>query len=494
MAWYDYVGGFWQVGATYAYHRWIEAQSPPPGPRPEGGAVPQTDEGSAVPLVYGRARVRAPVIAWIGNWLPSPAGPNNRFDYMVDMTFVVGVPFYGGAATLQQMYAGDFVLTLVGATDSNPLPGKTNSVSSNAFNVFGGPDGGGGIFGDVEFFDGRPDQQISDGLEDDAFHPFTQTEGSMTGARFASHPAGTGGVDATLIPGYRNQMVCTLWDWSIGGQPNFSSYSFDVRSLSTGSASDLGRSLADDADPAAVIYDLLTSPWAKLGFPVEKIDRPSFEAVSLTLFTERHGYSRAIEQLDDASNLINDVLKQIDGLFYEEPTTGKIVLRLVRSDYDVNGLDDVNPDNATLQSYAVQGWNETINQVRLKFTDRPNNYADGLSIAQDGANATAQPGRGVRSMDVTMPGCCSSELAVRLASRELAFASLPTVRATVVVDRSFQARRPGDVVTFTWPELSITKMVMRIARMNLGQLHAGAITLDLIRDVFDQTLGAFPAP
>jgi hypothetical protein len=37
-------------------------------------------------------------------------------------------------------------------------------------------------------------------------------------------------------------------------------------------------------------------------------------------------------------------------------------------------------------------------------------------------------------------------------------------------------------------------MVMRVVRADLGQLHKGEITLDLIRDIFDVSLGAFPVP
>jgi hypothetical protein len=66
------------------------------------------------------------------------------------------------------------------------------------------------------------------------------------------------------------------------------------------------------------------------------------------------------------------------------------------------------------------------------------------------------------------------------------------VKATAMVNRSFYLTRPGDVLSFTWPQLGISKMAMRVARVDLGQLHAGEITLDLIRDIFDVSVGAFP--
>jgi Putative phage tail protein len=185
-------------------------------------------------------------------------------------------------------------------------------------------------------------------------------------------------------------------------------------------------------------------------------------------------------------------------MFYEEPTTGQLVLKLVRNDYgDPALLPNINPDNARPADgdwYQVQGWSETLNQVRLTFTDRQNNYADGLAVAQNAANATSQDSRGLRSTDIRFVGCCTRELAEKLAARELAALSHPLVTATVIVNRSFHTARPGSVYTLTWPEPPIRNMVMRVVRVDLGQLHKGEITLDLIRDIFDVQLGAFPVP
>jgi hypothetical protein len=495
--------------ASFVYHYWPrDPKQPPPG---AVGGVPRTDEGAPLPLIYGRCRVRAPVLAWIGNWRVNLSSSNSA-GYQADMLFIVGVPFYGGGATIQQIFAGDFRLFLiptppgeaapnVGVTAAGARPGKSMFTSSNAATVYGGEDGNGGIRGDIEFFDGRPDQLLSDYVNDhDIDNNLTILQTRQTLAKWVNdeHIADPAHVDETLMPGYRNQSMCLLWQWSIGRIPNFTSYSFEVTSLSTGTAADLGSSLPNDADPAAVIYDLLTSPWGKLGFPASKVDRDSFQAASATLLGEGHGYSRAIEQADDATTIIGDVLRQADAMLYEEPTTGQLVLKLVRNDYgDPALLPRINPDNARPADadwYQVQGWSETLNQVRLTFTDRQNNYADGLAVAQNAANASSQDSRGLRSTDLKFVGCCTRELAEKLAARELAAVSHPLVTATVIVNRSFHTARPGSVYALTWPELGIQNMVMRVVRADLGQLHKGEITLDLIRDIFDVSLGAFPVP
>lgn len=426
--------------------------------------------------------MRSPVLAWSGNNLIPEIG--ERAFYSVDMLFVIGVPFYGGQANLGDaaiggMYAGDI---LVGAIHGAPS-GETNYIGN-----LGGADTDFTVLG--VFYTGSPSQDVTDGTTDGGGAVNNSAISSLTLA----------GVDRTLVPGYRNQIV--FWgNFHIGVSPAVPSISFDVTSLSTGTVADMGVSLPHDADPAAVIYDLLTSPWGKLALSADKIDVPSFQAAALTLFNEGHGYSRAIEQTTDATEIINDVLRQIDAVMYQEPTTGKLVLKLIRNDYVVSALPDINPDNMESPGsgwYVIQGWSETLNQVRLSFTDRVTTgvrttYADGIAVAQNMANVVGQ-GSKLRALELRYEGCCDRALAQKLASRELAVVSRPVAKATVVVNRSFHASRMGDAVTLTWPQLGIDHMVMRIASINFGQLHDGKIRLDLIRDIFDQSLGAFPVP
>jgi len=549
---------------TYVYHRYFESR---PYTEAIGGRSPRIDEGAPMPLLYGRCRVRAPILVWHGGQRSAQI-TDVMIAYWLDMLYALGVPFYGGTAALYRIFADDTVLKsysvtewltlkVTGAhyvTDQHgsqspldwtttlvtdpptvpnpdvptlpvwglPSPHRHNYVSTTPGEVLGttAQTINGKLntqYGFVEFFDGSVDQQIS-AMDDSPGHVvLTDTQGALEvtpmDAMFqldheSDHvdPPRQNDFGVTYrtfqesyraavkspseIPSYRGLVMCCLYHWCHGSSPTMARYSFDVMTLSTGSASDLGQTLPWDADPAAVIYDLLTSPWGKLGLPVAKIDRPSFVAASITLVAEGHGYSNAFEDIADASDLIGDILKQIDGVLYEEPTTGLLTLKLIRNDYDVTTLMDANPNNTTLTSYSVQGWNETINQVRLTFTNRENNFEDLLVIGQNSANAFSQ-GR-LRSADIRYPGCSTLALAQRLCSRELNVVSKPVVKATLTTDRSFYQKRPGDVITQSFPELGIVKMPMRIARVDLGQLHNNEIVLDVLRDAFGVMEGAYP--
>jgi hypothetical protein len=495
MAWYDYWNNIYLVN-KFVYHRWIEPLvNPPTAPTVDRRfESPKVAEGTPVPIVYGRCRVRSPILVWSGNYLVPPNNLGNH--YAVDMLFAIGIPFFEGLGGFADTEAGGQVSRSIWAGDV-PLEVASPPVNgAKSFTAFGE---------DVEptsftitgaFFPGGVSQ-----------NPNTITAGNSASTFLDGVQPGPGlstalasavlrsGSDIPGLPHWRGYMMAWM-HVALGTSPSIPNLSFEVSVLSRNSfvdnsRADMGQSLANDADPAAVIYDLIISPWGKLGIPESRLDRASFEAASLTLFEEQHGYSRVFDQQEDALTMIGDVLRQIDGVLFVEPTTGKLTLKLVREDHNIDDLEDVNPDNSVLASYAVQGWQETFNLVRLKWKNRADNYNDAIARGQNGANVLSQEGR-IRPFDIDMPGCCTPVLAQRLTSRELSVRSRPSVKATVVTDRRFHATRPGDVVTFTWPKLGISRMVMRVARGDLGGLHDGKITLDLIRDVFDRRVGAFP--
>jgi Putative phage tail protein len=491
MAWWDY------ALPVVALNEWLYSRAFPDPPKPPpflNTSIPRADVGSPIPMVYGRCRVRSPVLAWFGNQ-GTNFSSSNSYGYKLDMLYVLGFPFYGGGATLNKIYAGDFVLNVDAATyvdgnladsieDSMVRPGRSIYTSTNGSAVLGDA---GGIRGNVEFFDGRPDQRLSDLINDSDPQVLSFVQRHMTWSKWntesnITHPAL---VDDAKIPGYRNQILCFLFVWVIGRRQSLTSYSFDVTSLSTGTPVDLGHSMTDDADPAAVILDLLTSPIGKLGMSFDAIDLDSFKAVSAALFAEGHGYSRAHDSKEDGWTIIASILRQIEAVLYVEPTTGLATLKLIRS-VDPTGAADVNPDNCDPPAqgwYSVRGWPDLPNLVRVKYTSRVDNFGDGMEVAFD---ESLQAINGVRGLDVEFKGCATHDLAVALAERELAAVSRPIVRASVMVDRSFYTKRIGDVVTLTWPELGVSKMPMRIARINFGRPGASRIAMDLISDIFGE--------
>lgn len=487
--WIEIAEGLILLG-SFVYHRWIEDH--PSGPKPPQLTLPRVDTGVPYPLVYGRVRIRTPILIWSGNYLAPGQTFTRRQDgttqvsdhYCFDAVFHCGLPFFGGQADILGVSAGDSTFTIsIGASAGTTEtflchPGATSTDLSiqgvfqqggAAQNAMDGTPAGGGV-------------TWQDGI---SFHRGL----AYTDALFQNFD------DSTLIPGYRNQMIA-FGHFAIGTSPSPPAYSFEVRAKQTGTPSDFGRSFGDDADPASVIYDLLTGRFGKLGLPTSIIDHASFDAASAILAGEGNGYSHVIESSTDGDRLIQDVLRQIDGSMYFEPTTGLITLKLIRhADIgDINTLDNINPSNASAAGdnwYTIQGWADIPNTVVVSYVNRAGGYQAATQPAENPVALTIASNR-VRKLNIQFSGCATSTLARNLAARELAAVARPIVKATLRVDRSFYLKRPGDVVTLTWPELGIDRMVMRVARVNLGRPGASQITLDLISDQTGVAMAAFP--
>lgn len=538
--WFEIVVGALAVG-SYIYHRWFQDQ--PPATRWQPITLPRSAEGVPLPLLYGTVRVRTPIMVWSGNQytpgqqydrfeeIPFSPNPVTADHYSVDMIFALGVPPYSppdtgfaAGASLVQMWYGDtpVALSLI------PVAAGIHRFYAGKFTSPTGGGGGDSITSLTEEFNiagifSHGDTATTFPLDSTNAAPYVQTfpDGStnIIGGGYPDlvaydYNGGTSGSsaltaitqsgDLASMGAMRNQ-VGAYMHICLGLASTISGFSFGVKAPTNFTRADLGVEawrtsspflLGSDCDPAAVLYDIITSPWGKLGIDRARVDIESFQAASQTLFNEFNGYSRFIDQSTDASQIIGEILQQIDGILYEEPTTGKLTLKLVRFDYNAALLDDVNPTNAAPDGagwYSVQSWAEVPNQVKITFTDRDRDYQDGVVVAQDPVVASASGGR-LRTAALSFPGVCHPANAQFIASRELNAMCRPMVKASMTVSRAFYAHRPGDVVTLTWPDLGISKMVMRIAGIDFGQLHDPAITVQLMRDVFDIRVGSFPYP
>lgn len=504
MSWYDIDNISWlnwqlQVGG-WVYHHWIQDQpKPPPLLNP---LVPKSDGGQRVAMIYGNVVVTAPSLVWSGNYLtPGQAyaaepGPATADHYSIDLVFVLGVPFFGGHCEIAGLTLGNTAIPTrtIGSVFGTrqifafgPAPGDHDDFSVNGVLYTGNTT--------QDLFDNTQIGIITSAVYDDGVSYDGGAAGSGTSFK---NMIGFSGEDETLKPSYRSQATVVM-HFGLGQSTSVPSLAFFISSKSAGTPADMGNEHVGGglgADPAAVIYDILTGGFGKLSLPTSKIDLASFQAASLTLFNEAHGFSGVIDAATDAQTLIATILRQIDGLIYQEPTTGKLILKLIRNDYNPLALVDVNPDNVVEVGpgwFAVPSPSEAYNQVRVQFTIPGQTQASGVAYGQNQAAIVAQSGK-PRCLDLQMPGITDETVAQEVASRELAVVSRQLAKCNLAVNRTLYTLRPGDAVTLTWPELGIAGMIFRIITADFGQLVNGRIALGMLRDVFDQRQGAFPVP
>ena len=72
-----------------------------------------------------------------------------------------------------------------------------------------------------------------------------------------------------------------------------------------------------DANPAEVLFELLTDELIGLNIPLSKIDFPSFIASGETLATEGNGFSLLVDRITPAIDIIKEVLRQTNSVLFE---------------------------------------------------------------------------------------------------------------------------------------------------------------------------------
>lgn len=498
-------GAVLYLGGSYAWKRWIDPPGPRQPPQKDLG-LPRTDEGAKIPLIYGKCRVRSPIIAWIGT--PHFFSASSYFTngditgiatgdmYACSMFLVVGIPFPEGTQKIHRMWAGEMPLIkddqsgfLTGIADLDDLTGDggfEDNTRPCRLRTNGG-DFGSFTQGKLEFLNGKASQQLVDPV---TFGPSTVAGRYMTVYQSAAASNLQGDIPGGRVPGYRGFLSVMLYNanatslhWALGPTPQIPQWSFEMSSYPA-EASALTRfdRIGDEANPAAVIYDLLLSDVSKMGIASSRIDVQSFIDAAVTLYQEGHGYSRSIEHDAEAAELIGEILTQINAVMFEDATTATLKIRLIRNDYNPTTIPQITKDNCSRAYVTATGWTDVPNKVRIVFPNRDKDYQEDSVTAQNMASIVAE-GMKIREEVISMPGVCTPALATEIAGRELAALSRPLQALRVLVDRSFLRINPGDAVKVTLSNPDISGLVFRVIHIDRGDLENGVISLELVQDV-----------
>jgi len=398
----------------------------------------------------------------------------------------------------------------------------TTRLRINQPTLFGGEEKEGGIDGNVDVIFGGPTEPCNDYLVDrlgggpsvgdpnqppmangyyvDDFGLVHLPDGTvLTG--YTLPPASSGGPGLTgFVPAFRGVLSLVLRQvWVAAMNPYIKPWSVRVRRYSN-TLDGAYRSIATDANPAALIAECLTDTDWGLGYSSASLDIDAFKAAAQTLQDEGFGMSLAWSKQQAMDDFISHILSTVDGYRYSDPTTGKIGIRLARADYDASTLlvlDDTNID--TLQQFARPDPSDIINQVTINFVERPswgekdeNGNPTGQTILKNvDRSITVHNGASielvgqVNATSVDYPGIPNVMIASRVAMRELAARSRGLATVKLVANRTASQLKGGDVFKFNWPPLGISGMVLRVTEVDYGLLTDGRITVSAVEDAFN---------
>lgn len=253
-----------------------------------------------------------------------------------------------------------------------------------------------------------------------------------------------------------------------------------------------------------ILEDFLTNAVLDVRLDPLKIDSDSFGDAFDILESEEFGLNFLVTSQTSASEFIAEVLRHIDGVLYQNRTTGKTCLKLIREEdpsaavhLDENSIRVIStyqrPDPNQLPTQQTIFYNRltnngmTTDDFSHATTPDPANIGwKSLRTAVEAQDTAGVLTRGfIAAPPQDFPGIISPMLAARVAQRELRVATTP--RASVEFDLNAGVVAdlyPGDLVKISWDRLGLDEVVFRVLTVDYGILTDNTIRITAIEDIF----------
>lgn len=234
-----------------------------------------------------------------------------------------------------------------------------------------------------------------------------------------------------------------------------------------------------DCNPVAIICELLTNPVFGLGWPLDRLDESGLLAVAQRLADEEIGISPVITKQTSARQLITQICEYFDGYPVITPE-GKFTLGLKRPPADVNALPLIDENVLTAEpELDTDSWRGVKTKTWIKFNDRSRDYKENAlayrapGVAQLSGDNSPQT---IERMWVTNP-----QFAQKLVAAAGRAAALPATGGSLSVRKS-AALHPGDLFRFSYAQLGIEELVMRVISSSDGGPGAREVFLEVELD------------
>ncbi len=428
--------------------------------------------------------MEGPNVVWYGDLFQEPITVRQKTGLFSSTRVTVGFRYHLGVQMALCRGPIDAIKRII-IGEAEVFNGTATSVIDiNEPELFGGEDlGQGGVATTLDIYLGTPGQAVNAYLE--------RFQDSGFGTTRTPNYTGTAYIVARELDGD----PATGRGAYLGNTTQIRPWKFEVErypGIFSGQSAGQHKINGTDSNPMNVIYEILTNVEWGFGFPAADIDvgvSSSFKEASDTLIAEENGFSMILDRKIEAHEFMREIERQIDGVVFLDHRTGKWTVKLVRADYDVDTVPQLTESNVKeVREFTRGSWEDTTNQLVVKFANRENEYRESFALAQDMANAMIQGGGTILtptlvSSEVSYPGVKDPDLAAQVVWRDLRTLSYPLARATFIVNRQFWALTPGDVVAWTDSKFGFTKLPMRINRIDYGRLQQNEIELQCIQDV-----------
>lgn len=237
-----------------------------------------------------------------------------------------------------------------------------------------------------------------------------------------------------------------------------------------------------DMNPAHIIRECLTDRTWGMGYQDSDIDDTSFMAAADTLYSDRMGISIIWDRQVRIEEFIQEIVKHIYATLFVDRITGKFVLKLIRNDYDIGTIEQLDETNIVkIDNYSRPSFGELVNSVTVNYLDSITNKTASITV-QD--TALVQLQGSVVGTTIQYPGFSNYNVAVRAAQRDLVSLSTPLLTCQLTADRTVSHLNVGSVFKLYWPDFSDDVIPMRITGIAFGDGRSNRIRITCMQDIF----------
>lgn len=465
--------------------------------------MPTAEAGRVLPVGFGTFQVKSSNVCWYGDYgtteirktgddvdgpCCSCCGPDPS-----DYSTVVGYRYYvgmdlglccGPVDKFLAIMVDDKILWQGDLTGPNP-----QTLNINKPNFMGGDEKQGGIIANLHLYFGSMDQPA-----DDYFR-------GQTGCK-----SGYQGICRVVVPGKSQN------SGYIGTSTYMQPWHFVLKRIPNRLGLGAAAEINGDANPAEIMYELLTDDFWGASVKPDTIDTKTFVDAGKVLASELLGMSLLLDSQQTCEDIINDVKKYINATVYTNPATGLLELKLIRDDYDINTLPRLDPSNVIDIKQTSAGWYETVNEIKVNYTERMLAYnpqssgdtnEDGIpdnevqyafktrtAQAQDLANYFLQD-EAILSTTMGLPALSNMSIATNVAYKNLSTASQPFAKLELTANRETADLLPGAPFRVDWPDYQYYGKVFRVIDTEDGELVDSNVKISALEDIFGIAHGAY---
>ena len=254
-----------------------------------------------------------------------------------------------------------------------------------------------------------------------------------------------------------------------------------------------------DANPAAVLWEVMTNTlWGK-GMSADILNEEDFKAASNYYAEQRLGVSIALGGQSNLSDFVGK-LQEIFGLalWWDREQLRCRVLWDRETAYDITRKRITSEDMLEAPEFVRPSMVYGSNELKLTFRNRRNNFADEVVSVMDLASAEQTGTVRSKRLDAKMIGTRRS--AEILAHRLLRVSAYPAAVMQIVVNRNFAGLDPGDFIELVWDgwRPTVHTSFWRVDNIEDDETGENRLTLTLSEDIFatarDGEISVFDPP